>query len=95
METDGPMAAWPDTAIHPGELLSEEIEARGLTQRGLAETMRRPVQAVNEICRGRKAITAQTALELESALGISARLWMGLQVDYDLTVAFNARASAS
>jgi addiction module HigA family antidote len=56
-------------AVHSGELLGEELEARGLTQKALAEAMGRPVQAVNEIVRGRKAITARSAIQLDEALG--------------------------
>ena len=82
----------PDLAIPPGETLAEEIEARGMTQRELASKIGRPPQAVNEIVRGRKAITADTALALEEALeGISAKFWLNLQADYDLTLARERR----
>ena len=74
-----------DLAIHPGELLGEELEARGMTQRALAEAMGRPPQVINEIIRGKKAITAETAIQLEDVLGTSARLWLGLQATYELT----------
>ncbi|HRC62594.1 MAG: HigA family addiction module antidote protein [Dehalococcoidia bacterium] len=67
-----------DLAIHPGELLAEELEARGLTQRQLALNIDRTVQAINEIVRGKKAITAETALQLEEALGVPAHLWVNL-----------------
>lgn len=76
-----------DLAIHPGVTLAEEIEAREMTQKALAEAMNRPVQVVNEIVNGKKAITAETALQLEHVLDIPARFWMNLQTDYDLTVA--------
>ncbi len=78
---------WPDIAIHPGETLAEELAARGMTQRHLAEQMGRPVQLVNELCNGRRAITADTAWDLEAALGITAELWMNLQTHYDLVKA--------
>ena len=74
-----------DLAIHPGELLGEELESRGMTQRALAEAMGRPPQVINEIVRGKKAITAETAIQLEEVLGTSARLWLGLQATYELT----------
>jgi len=73
-----------DLAIHPGELLAEELEVREMTQRALAEAMGRPAQVVNEIVRGKKAITAETAVQLEDALGIPAHLWLNLQTAYDL-----------
>lgn len=77
-------------AIHPGELLAEELEAREMTQKQLALAMGRPPQAINEIVRGKKAITAETALQLERVLGIPAHLWMNLQTRYDLTRARQA-----
>ncbi|MEX2032259.1 MAG: HigA family addiction module antitoxin [Dehalococcoidia bacterium] len=80
-----------DLAIHPGELLAEEIEVRHMTQKALAEAIGRPAQVVNEIVRGKKAITAETAIQLEEALGISAHLWLNLQSEYELTLARQAR----
>ena len=77
-------------AIHPGEFLAEELEAREMTQKQLAVAMGRPPQAINEIVRGRKAITAETAVQLEHALRIPAHFWMNLQTIYDITRARQA-----
>jgi HTH-type transcriptional regulator / antitoxin HigA len=82
---------WSDVAIPPGEVLAEELLARGLTQSRLARLMRRPLQAINEIVRGRKRITGATALELADALGTSAELWIRLEADYELNKARLAR----
>jgi len=79
--------AWPDVAIPPGETLAEELEARKMTQTELARQMGRPIQAVNEIVRGKKEITARTALQLEDVLGTPAHVWLGLESDYRLTKA--------
>ena len=76
-----------DLAIPPGELLEEEIEARGMTQRDLARETGRPPQTINEIIRGRKRITADTALDLERALGTPASFWLNLESNYQLTQA--------
>jgi HTH-type transcriptional regulator / antitoxin HigA len=84
-----------DLAIHPGELLAEELEVRGMTQKALAAAMGRPAQVVNEIVRGRKAITAETAIQLEEALDIPAHLWLNLQTQHDLTLARRARQATS
>ena len=54
----------PDIAIPPGELLAEEIEVRGMTQRDLAKAMGRSSQVVSAIVRGVKVIDARTAIEL-------------------------------
>ena len=83
-----------DLPYHPGELLAEEIEVRELSQKALAELMGRPVQVVNEIIRGKKSVTADTALDIERALGISARLWLNLQTEYDLITARQRRGAA-
>ena len=88
MATDVNGRVWSDLAIHPGEALAEEIEARQLTQKRLAELLGRPPQLVNEIVRGKKAITPDTAVGLERVFGISAKTWMNMQVDYELTLAY-------
>jgi len=59
---------YPDVAIHPGEYLAEEIEARGISQKELAKRMQRPVNAINEIINGKKTVTAETALQLEAVM---------------------------
>jgi len=79
-----------DLAIHPGEVLAEELGAREMTQRALARAIGRPEQVINEIIHGRKGITAETALQLSEVLGVSAELWMNLQASYALTVARQA-----
>ena len=76
-----------DLAIPPGELLAEELEVRGMTQRDLAEAMGRSSQAVSAIVRGAKAIDATTAIELEQALGIAASFWLRLEAQYRLALA--------
>ena len=81
----------PDIAIHPGETLAEELEARGISQRELARQMGRPYPAINEMIRGRKRMTASTALDLERVLGIKAYLWLNMQSHYDLVTEYNAR----
>ena len=80
--------AYPDIAIPPGEYLSEEIKARSISQKELARRMGRPLNTINEIINGKKAITAETALQLEEAMPeIPARFWLNLETDYQLTKA--------
>lgn len=76
-----------DLAIPPGELLAEELEARGMSQRELADRTGRPEQKISEIINGKKAITYDTALELEKVLGIAAAFWVNLESSYQLTKA--------
>jgi len=75
---------WSGRAIHPGIYLGEELEARGMTQAELARRMERPVQVVDEVVRGRKAISAEMALGLERVLGTPSRVWLNLQSMYAL-----------
>lgn len=76
-----------DLPIPPGELLGEEIAAIGMTQQELAMRTGRPAQVINEIIRGKKAITYETAIELEKVLGIPAHVWVNLEATYHLTQA--------
>ena len=80
-----------DIAFHPGGLLGEEIEVRGMTQTALAAAMGRPLKAINEIIRGKKTITAETAIQLEQVLSIPALFWLRQQARYDL---YRARIDA-
>jgi HTH-type transcriptional regulator/antitoxin HigA len=84
--------AYPDVAIPPGEYLGEEIQAREISQKELARRMGRPLNAINEIINGKKAITAGTALQLEEVMPeIPARFWLNLETDYQLTKALIKR----
>lgn len=68
----------------PGEILREELEARGWSQLDLAEILGRPAKLVNEIIAGKRAITPETAQGLADALGTSPELWMNLEAQYQL-----------
>lgn len=72
------------SATHPGELLKEEIEARGISQRKLAEKLGISHTVLNDILNGRRALTASTALLFEAALNISADLLMRIQMKYNM-----------
>ena len=78
-----------DMPIPPGEVLEEELEARGMTQKELAARLGRPAQVINEIIKGKKAITADTAIGLGKVLGIDAQFWTNLEADYRLALAQN------
>ena len=80
-------AIWSDWAIPPGDFLAETLASLGMSQAELAVRTNRPIQAINEIVRGKKAITADTALELERVLGVPAHVWLGLENEYQLTLA--------
>ena len=73
--------------IHPGEHLAEMLEELEITQYRLARTVGVPPRRINEIVHGRRSITADTALRLGKALGMTPEFWLNLQRMYDLEVA--------
>ncbi len=80
--------------LHPGEVLLEEfLKPLGISQHHLALHMRVSPQKINDIVRGKRGITADTALRLSIVLGTSPEFWMGLQSDYDLETASEALGS--
>ncbi len=68
----------------PGEIIRDELEARGWAQKDLANIMDRPIQAINEIINAKKEITTETAIELGAAFGTSADFWLNLENNYRL-----------
>ena len=76
--------------LHPGEILNEEfLVPLGLSQNKLALDIRVPARRINEIVHGKRRITADTALRLAKYFNMSAQFWLGLQMDYDLDVAYD------
>lgn len=70
--------------IHPGEMIKDEIVARGLTQKDLAQQMGVSYTVFNEILNGKRPVTTEYALLLEAALGTDANIWLGLQAEYNM-----------
>lgn len=70
--------------IHPGEMIKDELEARGITQKELAQQMGVSYTVFNEIVNGKRPVTTEYALLLEASLGTSASLWLRLQADYNI-----------
>jgi addiction module HigA family antidote len=70
--------------IHPGEMIKDEIVARGLTQKDLAKQMCVSYTVFNEILNGKRPVTTEYALLLEAALGTDANILIGLQADYNM-----------
>jgi addiction module HigA family antidote len=71
--------------IHPGEILHEEfLEPLGISQYRLAKDTSVPPRRINEIVRGQRSISADTALRLARYFGTSERFWLNLQSHYDL-----------
>ena len=81
------MARYKLPPIHPGEILREEfLVPLSLSQYRLAKDTNVPPRRINEIVRGSRAISADTALRLARYFGTSERFWLNLQARYDLEV---------
>ena len=74
-------------ATHPGEVLKDDIEARGISQRKLADSMGLTYSVINEILNARRPLTAKTALMFEAALDVPADSLMYLQTKYNMQTA--------
>lgn len=72
--------------IHAGVILKSELAAQGWTQNDLADIINRPPKTINQIITGKMGITADTAMQLSYALGISAETWLNLQSRYQLSL---------
>ena len=78
--------------IHPGETIREDVlKPLDMSVNQLAKALKVDTARLNEIIRGRRGITADTALRLSRYLVTSAEFWIGLQADYDLRVARQAK----
>ena len=80
---------------HPGEVLKDEIEERGISQRQLADSMGLAYSVVNEILNGRRSLTAKTSLMFEAALDVPADALMFLQMKYNMQTTRNDKSLAS
>ncbi len=74
-------------SIHPGEHLAEILDELGISQYRLAKAIGVPPRRINEIVHGRRSITADTALRIGQALGMTPEFWLNLQKLYDLDLA--------
>lgn len=74
----------PYEPTHPGELLLEELECRGITQAKFAQQTGMSPSLLNEVIKGKRGIGTEMALVLEAALNISAKFWINLQNEYNL-----------
>ena len=84
---DDLMTEFAFAKTHPGAILKEELEVRGLSSNAFALRLRVPPQRIQEIVAGKRSISPETALRLEASLGTPARLWLNMQAAYDLAIA--------
>jgi antitoxin HigA-1 len=74
-------------AIHPGEILADELQELGMSAAELARTLHVPTNRITQILNGQRAITADTALRLGQWFGTGPELWLNLQKAYELRLA--------
>lgn len=77
----------PFCATHPGEVLKDEIEERGISQKALAERIGVSYRIVNDILNERRPLSTEMAMLFEAALGIPANTLLSLQMDYNIHAA--------
>lgn len=77
----------PAYPTHPGDVLKEEIEYRGISQKGLSAQMNVSYTMLNEILNAKRPVTETIALMFEAALGIEAEMLVNMQTRYNMQVA--------
>ncbi len=75
------------TTTHPGDVLKEELEARGISQKKFSELISVPYTQLNEILNGKRPVTTDFALMMEAALGINPEMLTNMQMRYNMSVA--------
>ena len=81
METNKPLT--PSRAIHPGEILGEELKARGISQKTFAAQIECAPSQLCEVIKGKRKVGDALAFKLEQALGIPYSFWMKMQASYN------------
>ena len=77
----------PRTPIHPGEILSDELQELNLSASALERAIKVPPNRISQIMQGKRAITGDTALQLGHWFGMNPQFWLNLQSQFDLRVA--------
>ena len=81
-------------AVHPGEILKEELDALGVSPTEFARQIDVPPNRVGQIIAGKRSVSADTALRFGHWFGVEAQFWLNLQTHFDLTVAAKASGEA-
>ena len=77
----------PFQPTHPGEVLKDELEYRGISQRGLAKEIGISYSAFNEMLNGKRSLSPELAMMMEAALGVDAAPLLAMQNEYDMLMA--------
>lgn len=79
------------TAVHPGAVLKDELAETGINQSALAHHIGVLPKTINEICRGKRGISAEMAMKLSQALGATPYFWLNLQINWELSQVTNKK----
>lgn len=82
-----------DIALHPGDIIMDELEARDIMKSAFAEQLGMKPSHFSELLHGKRNVSAATAIKLEDLLGIKAEYWLRVQVYYDLFMERNKQMS--
>ncbi len=77
----------PATPIHPGEMIKDELQARGISQKKFAEIIGVSHTVLNEVLNGKRPVTTEYALKIEAATDIPAYIWINMQSAYNMQIA--------
>jgi addiction module HigA family antidote len=77
----------PSRPVHPGEIIKEELESRGIPQKTFAAEIGISPSLLSEMLNGKRAVSIESALLFEAALNIDADIWIRLQADYNKQIA--------
>ena len=81
-------------AVHPGEILKEELDESGMSPTEFARQIDVPPNRVGQIIAGKRSVSADTALRLGHWFGVEAQFWLNLQTQFDLIIAEQASGAA-
>ncbi len=85
----------PSNPIHPGEMLLQEfLKPKRISQRSFAVKLGWTTAKLNELIKGKRGVTADTALDLSATLKTTPELWLNLQMQFDLARAEERRKRA-
>lgn len=84
-----------DVSLHPGEILQDELESRGIKKTEFAQMLGMKASHFSELLHSKRHVSAAMAIQLEKLLGISAEYWMRVQVYYDLYVERHKKKNAA
>ena len=73
--------------VHPGEILTEELDELGMSATALARALAVPTNRITSILKGQRGVTADTALRLSCFFGTTPQLWLNLQQTFELRTA--------